>query len=317
MPKITPFITLFTAPKPFTNPHIALIQRNAIGSWLHLGDELEVLMVGNEPGMVEFAAEMGLRHLPEVACNDLGTPLVSSIFEIARQNSSSPLLSYANADMLLTPEFIRVARQVYSQLQKFLIVGQRWDLDIRYALDFSSGWESRLLADLKLRGLLHSPAGSDYFIYPRDCFSDIPKFAIGRAGWDNWMFYHARLQKWPVVDVTSALTVIHQDHDYSHLPNGQAHHRLPESFQNIRLAGGRRTNFHLEDADWHVQDGQIRPVALRGKKLLREIEIYPVIHLRSHILAQTAFAFFHPLKAWKEWRGRIAYTLGEHQEAHD
>ena len=33
----SPLLTLFTAPKPFTNPHIALIQRNAIRSWMALG----------------------------------------------------------------------------------------------------------------------------------------------------------------------------------------------------------------------------------------------------------------------------------------
>ncbi len=33
-----PALTLFTAPKPFTNPHIALIQRNAFRSWQALGE---------------------------------------------------------------------------------------------------------------------------------------------------------------------------------------------------------------------------------------------------------------------------------------
>ena len=30
----------------------------------------------------------------------------------------------------------------------------------------------------------------------------MPDFAIGRAGWDNWMIYHARQQGWPVIDGT-------------------------------------------------------------------------------------------------------------------
>ena len=46
-------ITAFTAPKPFTNPHIATIQRNAIQSWIHLGSEVEVLLMGDEEGMAE------------------------------------------------------------------------------------------------------------------------------------------------------------------------------------------------------------------------------------------------------------------------
>jgi len=316
MSSSAPFITLFTAPKPFTNPHIALIQLNAIQSWLHLGDEVRVVLIGKEDGMAKFADEIGVRQLPGVNRNEQGTPLVSSIFELARQNSTSPLLAYANADILLTPGFISLARQVFTQAEKFLIVGQRWDLDIQQVLDFNPGWETRLLAEVKNRGRLHPPAGSDYFIFPRDCFTNIPGFAIGRAGWDNWMFFHARLQGWPVVDASSAITVIHQDHDYSHLPNGQPHYHLPESDQNTRLAGGRRAIFYLDDANWRIQEGQLRPIPLQGKRLLREIETYPLIHLRSPALAELSFAIFHPIKAFKEWRGRIAYKLGHLRRAH-
>ncbi len=42
-------------------------------------------IIGDEPGIAEFAAEVGIQHLPEVDCNPLGTPLVSSIFALARQ----------------------------------------------------------------------------------------------------------------------------------------------------------------------------------------------------------------------------------------
>ena len=40
-------LTIFTAPKPFTDPHIDLIQRNALRSWLALED-VEVFVVGDE-----------------------------------------------------------------------------------------------------------------------------------------------------------------------------------------------------------------------------------------------------------------------------
>ncbi|HEX7974252.1 MAG TPA: hypothetical protein VF498_07575, partial [Anaerolineales bacterium] len=94
------FLTIFTAPKPFTNPHIATIQRNAIQAWRHVGQDVDVILVGNEHGMAETASEFGVAHLPDVACNEKGTPLVSSIFQLARQASSSPVLAYLNADIL-------------------------------------------------------------------------------------------------------------------------------------------------------------------------------------------------------------------------
>lgn len=302
-------LTLFTAPKPFTNPHIATIQRNAIQSWLHLGEGVQVLLVGEEAGLSETAVELGIVHLPQVQRNRDGTPLVSSIFELARQHSPDPLLVYLNADILLTPAFLRPVKQVAEQVERFLIVGQRWDLDTRQPLDFSSGWDDRLLADLHQRGRLHPPMGSDYFVFPRDCFTRMPKFAIGRAGWDNWMFTHARLQGWPVVDATHTITIIHQDHDYSHLPGGQPHYRLPETTENIRLAGGRCAIFTLHDANFTLNDGRLQRIPLRGRKFLREIETFPLRKLHSYPLAQLSFAIFHPMKVFKELRGRVTYKL--------
>ncbi len=312
-----PLITIFTAPKPFTHPYINLIQRNAILSWQNLGDDVNVVMIGDEPGVAEFAAETGIQHLPDVARNQSGTPLVSSLFSAARQISTSPLLAYVNADILLTPQFVTAASQVYCQEKQFLIVGQRYDLDVKQLLEFTVGWDLRLLEDVKSRGRLHPPAGSDYFIFPRSCFTDLPGFAIGRAGWDNWMIYHARVQQMPVIEASATIPVIHQDHDYAHLPNGQPHYRLPESFENLRLAGGRRTVFTLMDADYTLGDDQLQKIPLRSQKLLREIEIFPLVKLHSMVLAHLFFSVFHPVKAWKEFRGRAAYKLGQLRAADD
>jgi len=309
-----PFITIFTAPKPFTDPHVDLIQRNAILSWLHLGSEVQVLVIGDEPGMAGFANEAGIQQLKAVSRNEQGTPLVSSIFDLARQNSASPVLAYVNADILLTTEFVRLAKLVFEQAQEFLVVGQRWDLDVKLPLEFSQDWEARLLQEVKTRGRLHPPGGSDYFIFPRICFTKIPNFAIGRAGWDNWMFYHARMNHWPVIDVSSSLAVIHQDHDYSHLPGGKPHYQMPESYENIRLAGGRRTIFTLQDADYTLRSGKLSYLPLKGKRFWRSVETYPLIHWNSYPLAEFTYAICHPKKAFGEWRGRLAYKINSSRQ---
>lgn len=301
-------LTIFTAPKPFTNPHIATIQRNAICSWQALAG-VQVLLIGEEAGLAEFAAERGILHLPQVRRNAQGTPLVSSIFDLARQEADAPLLAYVNADMLLLPDFVEAARLVQAQAEQFLIVGQRWDLDVQQELDFGPGWEERLRQDVRARGRLHPPGGSDYFIFPPACFQQVPDFAIGRAGWDNWMFFHARQQGWRVVNATQALTAVHQDHDYSHLPGGQPHYRLPETGENTRLAGGRRAIFTLHDADYRLAGERLERIPLRGRKLWREIETFPLVRLRSRVLGEAAFALFHPLKAYKELLGRVRHAL--------
>lgn len=303
-------ITLFIAPKPFTNPHIATIQWNALRSWQELGAEVEILLIGEEAGVPEAARELNIRLISEIARNKEGTPLLSALFNTAREAGNSPLIGYVNADIILFEDFLETARKASQMLDQFLLVGQRWDLDLRERLDFSSGWQARLQADLKERGRLHPRGGSDYFIYPRSVFTRIPDFAIGRAGWDNWMFYKARREGWRLVDCTNAIRIIHQDHDYSHLPNNQPHYRLPETAENVRLAGGKRAIFNLLDCDAQMEQGQIRPAPMTWEKLWREVEIFPLIRLRSTWLAQVFFAIFHPIRAYRELRTWLARRKG-------
>ena len=106
-----PLITLFSAPKPFTDPHIAMIQRNAIKSWTLLPD-VEVILLGEEAGLAEAARELGVKHISNVERNMNGTPLISSMFQLARENSNSDLLCIINADMILMPDFVEAANMV-------------------------------------------------------------------------------------------------------------------------------------------------------------------------------------------------------------
>lgn len=261
-------ITLFTAPKPFTDPHINIIQRNTLQNWTALGDEIEVVVIGDDPGIAEVCQELRLRHFPNVKCNDKGTPLISSIFDLARQTNDSPYLAYANADILFMPELIPVVKSLGQIKNKFLAVGQRWDLDITHPIDFSGHWQEELEESIRNDAKLHGQTGSDYFIYPRSCFQEIPDFAVGRAGWDNWMIYWARRQHWAPVDTTHAINIIHQNHDYSHLPGGARHYRLPESGDNIKLAGGRQTIFRLTDTVFDFDGQQLTRKPLTWEKFL-------------------------------------------------
>lgn len=295
-------LTIFTAPKPFVNPHIAMIQRNAICSWKALGEDVEVILMGEETGLSQAAQELGVRHIAQVERNTTGTPLVSSLFDLARLNSESPLLMYVNADILLLPDILEAARQVMAQAEKFLIVGQRWDLDVREPLEFAAGWQGRLIERVQAMGRRHPRGGSDYFIFPRDCFTTMPPLAVGRAGWDNWMIYEARRRGWAVVDASESVLIVHQDHDYSHLPGGKPHYRLPETFENVRIGGGKRTIFTLLDTSHVLLNGRMRKPKLTWEKFWREVEIFPLVSLRSMLLGYLMYAMFHPQKAYREFR---------------
>ena len=164
---------------------------------------------------------------------------------------------------------------------------------MRGLLDFSPGWERRLEEDLSARGREHMPAGSDYFISPRALFAEIPDFAIGRAGWDNWMIFHARQQGWPVIDATPSITAIHQDHDYSHLPGGRPHYEHPESQVNQALAGGSANLYMVLDSDRQLVGGRLVPPRLTMLRLLRRAEVWltPPGSLRSGLKWKLARPF--------------------------
>ncbi|HEY2981406.1 MAG TPA: hypothetical protein VGJ22_09520 [Anaerolineales bacterium] len=268
-----PFITLFSAPKSFADPHIATIQRNAIKSWTMLPD-VEVLLLGEEPGLAETAAELHVQHIETVARNAGGTPLISSMFDLARESSHSDFLCIINSDMILMSDFVEAARLVGKRKDKFVMLSQRWDLDVTGAIEFAQGWQDRLSSIVHGQGSLHRPAGSDFFLFPRSCYLSIPDFAIGRAGWDNWMIYKARHERWPVVDGTPSVMIVHQNHDYSHLPGGETHHTSPETDENIRLAGGEAAvRYTIVDATHRLAGGTLARPAMSYLRFMRGLEL--------------------------------------------
>ncbi len=281
-------ITLFSAPKPFTNPHIAMIQRNAIKSWTLLPD-VEVILLGEEDGLAEAARELGVKHIPHVSRNTNGTPLISSMFQLGRENSNSELLCIINADMVLMPDFVEAAMESDSLLSKkrepapalhnglqknFVLLSQRWDYDITTSIDFAAGWESQLRESVRKQNQLHRPAGSDFFLFPKNSYQDIPDFIIGRAGWDNWMIYKARKEGWPVIDCTPSVMIVHQNHDYSHLPGGKSHYDHPDTNENIRLAGGQANiRYTILDSTHQLSDGKLIRPKMTSLRFTRRVEL--------------------------------------------
>jgi hypothetical protein len=122
-------LTIFCLPKAFQGRNAAL-QRNALASWVRLDPRPEILVFGNDEGVAEAAAKIGARHVPEVTRNEYGTPLVNSIFEQAQRLAASDLVCYVNADIVLLSDFLPAVARVARAKRRFLLCGQRWDLDM-------------------------------------------------------------------------------------------------------------------------------------------------------------------------------------------
>ncbi len=302
-------ITIFSAPKPF-NGNIDTIQRNALASWAALGQDVEVLLVGDEVGVAEAAAEYGARHLPQVRRNELGTPLLSSIFAMAHGAARQGCLCYVNADVMLLPDLLSGVRTTLERFDRFLLVGRRWDLDISGRLRFDAGWEADLRHRIESEGKLHPPTGSDYFVFPNTMFRRLPDFALGRAGWDNWMIFAGRREHAPVIDCTEAITVVHQLHDYAHLPGGQPHFRLPESRRNVELVGGRATVFTMNDTTWILQRIGLVPKPWNAAGTGRALEAQIYARLGWAPLVRLARLALHPVETFRYYWAAALRRLG-------
>lgn len=265
------FLTIFTAPKPFTNPRINIIQRNAIRSWTRLED-VEVILIGDEPGISEAAKEFGVKNVPVVERDEKGIPIVRSVMEIGHAYSDSSLLCYANADMILMSDMLAAAHRVSAQIKDFLLVGQRWNLDLTEPLDFSGDWEARLRENVARRGIFCTPWGIDYFVFPRHLYTDVSNFTIGRPAWDNWMVYHARTTFGIAIDTTLDVLAVHQNHDYSHLPGNKPPQGSEVAKSNLAKAGGRRCVYNILDTNRELVQGRIRRPEVRLVRLLRRLE---------------------------------------------
>ncbi len=243
-------ITIFAIPKPLNGP-VAVTQRNAIKSWTQLKPGCEVILFGNDPGVADIAKELGLAHVPDVARNELGTPLLSDIFEKARAMASNDIVCFINADIILKSDFLDAVRRVKDRRDNFLLVGRRWDIDIDRPLEFDAGWEEKLTAEVRKNGVRHEATGIDYFVFRKGMWGSIPPFLIGRPGYDNWLIYRARMLNIPVINCSKVVMAIHQNHNYGHIKD--INNRMgdgPEALYNRSLMGGYENAYTLDDTDW-------------------------------------------------------------------
>jgi hypothetical protein len=268
---------------------MSVIQRNAIGSWTHMSPRPHVILFGTEPGTPEIAREFGLVHVPDIKCNQWGTPLVSDLFAQAEKLSRSPVLSYVNSDIILFDDFARAIARVEGLAPGFLMVGRRTDLDVKDGISFQSGWADALRQHARGKGKLQIARSIDYFAFTRGLYPAMPPLAIGRFWWDNWLLWKARSLHAAVVDATREVLIIHQNHDYSHTTYGPTKEELmasEECILNARLTCADSADYDegffwryaytIDDATHKLTPGGLRENPRRLWKQFKRYSSRPV-----------------------------------------
>ena len=277
-------LTIFSIPKPFIG-HIGIIQRNAIQSWKKIHPDNEVILFGDEEGVREAAEEYNVIHIPDIKKNEYGTPTLDFVFQKANEIATQSVLCYVNADIILTHSLLSAVTEI--PFKKYLIIGQRYDLDITSPIDYSDNtWEQQIDALLEEQWNGKFCGGMDYFVFPRHCLENMPPFAVGRGGWDNWVIYNMGRRRIPIIDATGYIRAIHQNHGYAHIqiktgPQWEG----PETKQNHRLAGNIKHLWQLTDANWLLDENGLREKPMSTVQvnqyliLLLPERLYPILDL--------------------------------------
>lgn len=233
---------LFTIPRAFDGIH-KIRQTNAVESWSRLIPRPQITMFGSDAG--DVLLQYG--YWGPVNRNQEGTPLVGEAFlGMERWSLTKDIICYVNSDIILMQDFADALEVVAKEFDQFLMVGQRWDIDINHPISFDDNWELDLLVDLENRGKLHQPGGSDYFAFSRGLFTEFPPFAVGRARWDNWVISSMVARGIPVVDVSLVTTVVHQDVKTLHEANTEEERRYVALYEQTKgkVAG------NITDSTW-------------------------------------------------------------------
>lgn len=290
-------LTIFSTPKPFRGLE-KVIQYNAIKSWTLLHPDIEIILFGDEEGISDTVEEFGIRHEPEVQRSESSMKFLDPIFRQAQDTANHELVCYVNCDIILTSDFIEAAKRVSDWRKTFLMIGHRWDVDITQPWDYEqTNWEEKLQQVVLQSGKRHPSTGTDYFVFPRGSYEDVPPLVIGRVAWDNWLIWKARSSGIPVVDATPVVMAIHQNHDYSYHPDGkEGVWRDEEAQRNRELAGGAEHFFTLRDSTWLMTPRGLVP-ALTRQHLHRRWEVLPILHPHLRVPHTTVSLLWRALRA--------------------
>jgi hypothetical protein len=269
-------ITLFACVKPFRGA-ADLAQRNAITSWTRLSPRPDIFVFGGDEETPAICQSLGVKYIKDTERNRWGTIVLSGLFATAQRVARTDVLCYCNADIILMDDFAQAVDAVTRARQRFLMIGQRCDLDVTQSVPFDHPqWESTLRAEALAKGKLLAPWAIDYFVFTRGLLDPVPPFAVGRPAFDNWFIYRARSRWAAVIDATPVVLAVHQNHDYSFHPDGW--HGIRESEEaslNTTLAGGPEHLFLTTDRTHILTPSGLR-LDVSAKQLRRLWDRLPV-----------------------------------------
>ena len=129
-------------------------------------------------------------------------------------------------------------------------MAQRWDTDITEPIDFRDGqWSDKLRQLALTSGFQQGEYWIDLFLFRKGHYLNMPPLIVGHCYWDTWMIWSALRLGIPVLDGTSFVMPIHQNHGYNPAfgrAKGSPNDVL--SLYNLELIGGLKKVLHIKSS---------------------------------------------------------------------
>jgi GT2 family glycosyltransferase len=236
-------------------------QLNAWRSWIRI-PSCTVSIFGDAPDVVRQVTQLGVTSIAPVTRNERGRPRLDWIFQMMHERAPAQVLGYVNSDIIILPGLADSIAAVGKDLDEFLIIARRWNVSFPHTIDFGPRWADEVRDFVRTHGKLYTPYAIDLFVFSRGVCLDLPPFALGNDGWDNYLVMRARRRGIPVVDVTSTVMLVHQDHALGPFGSQEERRRSPESRRNFVWMGDSYALLgRTSDATHVVADGCVQSSA--------------------------------------------------------
>lgn len=298
---------LFSSPKPRREDTEA-VQISAFRSWRRIFPKARILLFGDGATWESFAREEGLELAGPLPVGAEGGEVIRFLFEKTSKPAGEGMAMYLNSDILLDPSAPAAVASLESLRGPWLASARRCCLAewAGPALKEDEEWQ-RFYKRAREESVWGPACAMDMFLFRGISFEAMPPFLIGHRGWDNWMIYNARSQNISVIDVSTAMRIIHCDHDYSYAKGNSAPNLRdgPLEKTNLRLLEGEERLFHLGHVTHELRHGKITKCRGWGP-LQRSLEIWQIQHSGQSWWWRPIRRVFHPLL--KLWQARTTRT---------
>ena len=294
-------IVIFTSPKP-RNDQTEAVQIAAFRSWRRAFPKATILLYGDVASWKEEMDSLVMQAAGPLVKGMAGGEVICDMFQDASKRGVGQLLLYLNSDILLDDSAAHVVEKLQDRPGPWLGSARRWCLPRWSEVTPTSESEWRgFFSRADRSGIWGEACALDMFLFCGLSFQSMPPFFIGHRGWDNWMIYHARALRIPVIDMSDEMRVIHCDHDYSYAKGNTAPGRRdgPLEEENLKMLGGEERLFHLGHATHELSHGTVRRCRSWGS-LQRSMELWQIQHPGQRWWWRPVRRFFHPLiKRWQ------------------